>query len=113
MSFPRRQKSGVQAHLLLDNLRKKLLIAAHSRVQLIVRTLHGDALVIAEAGKRAGEDGDGDIDGGDSFRVGLAGYDAGRGPDGEPVGDGPILDGVREVPPLLVCEAGWVCPARE
>lgn len=100
-------------YLLFDHAREEFLVAAHSSVELIVRLLHSGGLVVAEAGERAREEGDGHADGGDGSWVNLGGDDSWRRLHNQPVGDGPVLDCVCKVVTLLGLKLRGVCPAGE
>ena len=94
----RRQAERAGGNILLHELGQKVLVLADAGVELVVGGLDGLGLVEAGLGEGAGEEGDGDAGGQNAVGV-MA--DDGRGwPDGETVGNGPVLDHLRQ--PLLL-----------
>lgn len=85
---------------------EKLFVPADVGVQLVVGPLDGLGVLEAGLGKGAREQGDGGIDGENPFWVWSHGR---RGPDGETVGDGPVLDDLHQVLLFQGVQGGREC----
>lgn len=88
----------------MDERGQKLFISADVGIELIVRLLDGPSLGEACLGERAGEEGDGGIDGEDAF--GVTSRDRRRWTNSETMGNRPVLDRLRQIF-LLGRTEGW------
>ena len=88
----------MDGNALLHKTTEKLLVLADAGIQFVVVCLDGAGFVEAALGEGAGKERDGGTHGQDA--LGVVGGNGRWGPDGETVGDGPVLDGLHQ--PVLL-----------